>query len=60
MMWKRIAGGVTLLAGVFSFSLAGVGPLEGPVGLAIGVGFGALFSIVGGVLIGKSILDNLD
>lgn len=57
---KRVAGGVALLVAMIVFLLAGEGPLEGPVGLAIGVGFGSLLSIVGGVLIGKSVLEQKD
>lgn len=59
-MVKRVAGGVSLLLAMIVFLLAGEGPLEGPVGLAIGVGFGGMLSVVGGVLIGKSVLDRLD
>lgn len=55
-----MAGGVALLVAMIVFLLAGEGPLEGPVGLAIGVGFGSLLSIVGGVLIGKSVLEQKD
>ena len=59
-MFKRVAGGVALLLAVIVFLLAGEGPLEGPVGLAIGVGFGSVLSVVGGILIGKSVLEQRD
>jgi archaellum biogenesis ATPase FlaH len=59
-MVKRVAGGVSLLLAVIVFLLAGEGPLEGPVGLAIGVVFGSLLSVLGGVLIGKSVLEQRD
>ena len=59
-MVKRVTGGVALLVAVIVFLLAGEGPLEGPVGLAIGVGFGSVLSVVGGILIGKSILEKID
>ena len=59
-MVKRVAGGVALLVAMIVFLLAGEGPLEGPVGLALGVGFGSVLSIVGGILIGKSVLEGKD
>lgn len=59
-MLKRVAGIIALVVGLFIFLLAGNGPLEGPVGLVIALLGGTFFSIGGGVLIGKSILDSRD
>ncbi len=59
-MGKRVAGGVCLLLAIIVFLLAGEGPLAGLTGLAIGVIFGAVLSVVGAVLIGKSILEQQD
>lgn len=60
MMVKRVAGGVFLLLSVITYLLAGHYPLEGPVGLMFGLIFGSLFTIVGAILIGKSVLDMRD
>lgn len=57
MIFKRIAGGVLLLLAIFIYLLAGEGPLDGPVGLAIGLIAGSIFAVLGGVLIGRSVLD---
>lgn len=59
-MVKRVAGGVILLLAVFVSLLAGNGPLEGPTGLAVGLGFGCLFFIVGGAILAKSFLEPRD
>ena len=60
MTAKRVAGGILLLLALVAFLLAGEGPLEGPVGLAIGLIAGCVFSVLGGLLIGRSILDLRD
>lgn len=57
-MLKRIAGIIALVLGLLIYLLAGNGPLEGPVGLSVGLVGGTVFCIGGGVLIGKSVLDD--
>ena len=57
-MFKRVFGIVALLIGLLVFLISGNGPLEGPVGLTIGLFGGALLCVVGGVLIGKSVLEH--
>ncbi len=60
MKFKRIGGIISLGVGMIVLLIAGNHPLEGPVGLSIGLVFGCFLSVLGGVLIGKSVLERWD